>query len=109
MAFATAPRLRDRARVSETFERTSCHPLKSTDRSSAAERNKKDETINEAVTKLASTIRSAARGVTPGSVAIIAADTNGLAITSSISPGSFDDVRPPTGLRTVMVRASASR
>nr|UVY99783.1 hypothetical protein K4M19_00093 [Agrobacterium fabrum] len=52
-----------------------------------------------------STIRSAARGVTPRSLAISPADTNGFAITSLISSGSFDDVRFPASLRSIMIFA----
>ncbi len=55
------------------------------------------------------TIRRAACGVTSRVFATIPADTNGFAITSSTSSGSFEDVRRPPSFRTNIVRANASR
>lgn len=55
------------------------------------------------------TIRRAACGVTSSAFATIPADTNGFAITISTSSGSFEDVRLPANLRSIICRASASR
>jgi hypothetical protein len=55
-----------------------------------------------------STIRRAACGVTLSDFATMPADTSGVAMTSSISSGSFDDIRRPSSFRSNRVRASAS-
>ena len=48
------------------------------------------------------TIRRAACGVMSSVFATIPADTNGFAMTSSTSSGSFDDVRLPASLRSII-------
>lgn len=55
------------------------------------------------------TIRPAACGVTSSVLATIPADTSGFAVISSTNFGSFDDVRPPSSFRSVIVLANANR
>lgn len=55
------------------------------------------------------TIRRAVCGVMSSVFATMPADTNGFAVTSSTSSGSFDDVRRPPSFRSNILCASTSQ